>query len=130
MEEIKNLIQLNEQIEAAENAGNLQQLREIVAPKLAFQRRDGSVVDQDGFLSTPKPGARVTQIESVHVYGNRAVVTCRVIDSGAVTHNIRLFVKVDGKWRLLGWANEPGLTGVDPATLNNATRGEKNLHWL
>ena len=45
MEEIKNLIQLNEQIEAAENAGNLQQLREIVAPKLAFQRRDGSVVD-------------------------------------------------------------------------------------
>jgi hypothetical protein len=105
--DIGELIRLNEEIGEVENAGELKRLGEIVAPKLAFRRRDGSIADRDEFLATPKPGKRVSEIDSVHVYASRAVVTCRVTDSGDVTHNIRLFIKMHGKWRLLGWANEP-----------------------
>jgi hypothetical protein len=105
--DIQGLIRLNEEIGAAENAGDLGQLADVVAPKLAFRRRDGSVADRDEFLKTPRPGARDTRVESVQVYGDRAVVTCVVTDAGQATHNVRLFVRADGRWRLLGWANEP-----------------------
>jgi hypothetical protein len=64
-------------------------------------------VGRDGFLQNPKPGNRDLQVESIHVYRNRAVVTCMVTDSEVVTHNIRLFAKEGGDWKLLGWANEP-----------------------
>ncbi|HUR52985.1 MAG TPA: hypothetical protein VMZ71_02555, partial [Gemmataceae bacterium] len=106
--DISELIRLNEKIGELENVaddvGNLEKLKKIMAPTLAFRRRDEKIVGLDGYQ--PKPGKRVTQIESVQVYVKRAVVTCKVTDGAAVTHNIRLFVKVDGKWRLLGWANE------------------------
>jgi len=105
--EIRDLALLNHEIGAAENAGDLERLGGMVAPSLAFRRRDGAIVDRDAFLQTPRPGNRQTRIESIHVYGNRAVVTCVVTDSGVVTHNIRLFAKQEGNWRLLGWANEP-----------------------
>lgn len=105
--EIQELFLLNQEIGTAENAGDLNRLGEIVAPFLAFRRRDGTIVNRDAFLQNPKPGNREMQIESIHVYGNRAVVTCVVTDSGVVTHNIRLFTKEEGNWRLLGWANEP-----------------------
>ncbi len=62
---------------------------------------------QAEILQAPRPGARETQIESFHIYGNRAAVTCVAPDSGVITHNIRLFAKEGGDWRLLGWANEP-----------------------
>jgi hypothetical protein len=106
-EEIRELVLLNEEIGTAENAGDLRRLGEIVAPFLAFRRRDGLIVDRDAFLQTPRLGGRETRIESIQVYGNRAVITCIVTDSGAVTHNIRLFAKEEDNWRLLGWANEP-----------------------
>jgi hypothetical protein len=105
--EIRELILLNEEIGTAENAGDLKRLGEIVAPFLAFQRRDGSIVGRDAFLETARPGKRGTRTESIHIYDNRAVITCVVTDSGVVTHNIRLFVKEGGNWMLLGWANEP-----------------------
>jgi hypothetical protein len=54
---------------------------------------------------------RHTEIVSIDVFGNRAVVTCVVSQQSAGGirryHNIRLFVRHDGDWRLLGWANEP-----------------------
>ena len=106
-DDINALIQRNKEINIAENNGDLEQLRGMVAEKLAFQKRDASIVDKEAFLSIPKPGNRVIQVESVHVQGNRAVVECVVTDAGASTHNIRLFVKVGGQWLLLGWANEP-----------------------
>src|SRR5262245_57605662 len=107
MSGIRELVQLNEEIGTAENDGNLKRLSEIVGPVLAFRRRDGTIVGRDGFLETPKPGKRETRVESVLVYGNRAVVTCVVTDSEVVTHNIRLFVTEGDDWKLLGWANEP-----------------------
>lgn len=106
-EDIRELIRVNEEINTEENKANMEALGKLVASELAFRRRDRNIVNRKTFLESPNPGDRKIQIESVHVYGKRAVVTCRVQVSGTVTHNIRLFVKGDdGKWRVLGWANE------------------------
>jgi Domain of unknown function (DUF4440) len=110
--DIEALTRLNEEITAAENAGDLERLDTFIAQKLAFQRRDRSVVDRDAFLQTPRPGHRTLRIESVQVYGDRAVVACVVTDAAqtnvnVVTHNLRLFVRQDRDWKLLGWANAP-----------------------
>lgn len=105
-DDITELIRRNEKINEEENSGNVQGLGKYVASEFAFQGRTGTIVNRSKFLN-PKPGNRTIQIESVHVFGNRAVVTCVVTDSGAVTHNIRLFVKEGTEWRVLGWANEP-----------------------
>jgi len=43
------------------------------------------------------------------VHGARAIVACTVADAGISTHNLRLFAKEDGVWKLLGWANEPAV---------------------
>ena len=106
--DITKLIEVNERINDKENLGDLQELDKLVASELAFRRRDGTIVERKTFLGKANPGKRTIKIESVHVYGNRAVVICRVDDSGVVTHNVRLLVKgADGEWRVLGWANEP-----------------------
>jgi hypothetical protein len=105
--DIDALLQLNDAINAAENAGDLAALGAMIASRIAFRRRDGSIVDRDAFLATPRPGERRLQVESVQVYGARAVVACTVTISGTSTHNLRLFAKEDGAWKLLGWANEP-----------------------
>jgi hypothetical protein len=106
-EEIQELLLLNQKINTAENSGDLKPLEEIITSFFAFRRRDGTIVNRDTFLQSPRPGRREMKIESIQVYGNRAVVTCIVTDSGVSTHNIRLFTKEEGNWKLLGWANEP-----------------------
>lgn len=105
--DIEALVQRNEAITVAENAGDLAELGRFIAPQLAFLRRDGSFVDRDAFLQASRPGRRELRIESVQVYGMRAVVACTVTDADMVTHNLRLFAKEQGDWKLLGWANEP-----------------------
>ena len=105
--DIEALVQRNEAITVAENAGDLEELGKLIAPRLAFLRRDGSFVDREAFLQASRPGRRELRIESVQVFGARAVVACTVTDAGAVTHNLRLFAKEQGDWTLLGWANEP-----------------------
>ena len=105
--DIEALLQRNEAITVAENTGDLAALGKFIAPQLAFLRRDGAIVDRDAFLHAARPGRRELRIASVQVFGTRAVVACTVTDAGAVTHNLRLFVKEHGDWKLLGWANEP-----------------------
>jgi hypothetical protein len=105
--DIEALVRCNEEITIAENAGDFAQLGAFIASQLAFLRRDGSVVNRDVFLQVPRPGHRALRIESIQVFGARAVVACTVADSGMVTHNLRLFVKEQDEWKLLGWANEP-----------------------
>jgi hypothetical protein len=117
-DDITELIGRNEKINKAENDGDVKELGKYVASELAFQRRGGTIVNRDTFLN-PNAGDRKIEIESVHVYGNRAVVTCVVTASGLVTHNIRLFVKEGGEWRVLGWANEP----VEPKLPASAPQG-------
>lgn len=109
--DIEALIQRNEAITVAENAGNLSELAKYIAPQLAFLRSDGSFVDREAFLQASRPGRRELRIDSVQVFGARAVVACKVMDAGVVTHNLRLFVKEQGEWTLLGWANEPETAG-------------------
>ena len=82
-----------------------------LAPRLAFQRADGArtVDDRDTFLQKVKPGGtRLTRIiEPIELYGDRAIVKCIVQMGERQCHNLRLFVRRDGSWKLLAWANEP-----------------------
>jgi hypothetical protein len=108
----KELLALNEEIcnlENDPNEANKKRLSEIIASSLAFQKRNGDIVDRSGFLEASNPGDRRIKPESfsVNADGNRAVVSCVVTMNGQDTHNIRLFVKKEGNWKLLGWANEP-----------------------
>lgn len=84
----------------------------VIAPKLAFQRANGTTFDnREEFLKNVKPSdPRETEVESIAFYGNRAVVSCIVTLKSASAdqrfHNLRLFVQHEGEWKLLGWANE------------------------
>jgi len=107
----KVLRDLNLQISEAEARGDREWLASILAPKLAFQRADPArtVDDREAFLGKVKPGgggpARI--VEPIQLYGNRAIVQSIVTAGGRDFHNLRLFVRRDGGWKLLGWANEP-----------------------
>jgi Domain of unknown function (DUF4440) len=102
---------LNMEIANAESRGDREWLAKILAPKLAFQRADpaATVDDQDAFLRKVAKGpAKTTRIvEPIQIFGKRAIVQCVVTVGGQDFHNIRLFVRRDGEWKLLGWANEP-----------------------
>lgn len=105
------LRELNLKIIEAENTGDAEWLSTILAPRLAFQRADElrTVDDQVAFLQKVKSGgSRVPgHIESIEIYGNRAVVQCIVSVGEQDFHNLRLFVRREGQWKLLAWANEP-----------------------
>jgi len=112
--DLETLKDLNVQIRVAENQGDREWLAGVIAPKLAFQRAnpERTISNRDEYLDAVKPGAHgETQVESISLYGNRAVVTCIVTlktDSGDRRfHNIRLWIRNEEGWKLLGWANEP-----------------------
>lgn len=104
------LHELNVKIGDAENRGDRDWLAGILAPRLAFQRADDQKTadDQVAFLQKVKAGGkRVTRIiEPIELYGDRAIVKCIVTVEGQEFHNLRLFVRRDGSWKLLAWANE------------------------
>ena len=110
------LEKLNTEIGDAESIGDNESrdwLAGVIAPKLAFRRADGTTIDnREKFLEKVKPsGPRETKIESIDLYGDRAIVTCIVTLKSAGEdkrfHNLRLFVRHERQWKLLGWANEP-----------------------
>ena len=114
MDEIRALSELTAKINDAENDGNREWLSSILAPRLAFQRADAqkTVDDQVAFLQKVKrePGrvrVLVKIIEPIQLHGNRAVVQCIIKVGDRDFHNLRLFVRRDGDWKLLAWANEP-----------------------
>lgn len=110
------LEQLQLEIGRREKAGDREGLERILAPALAFLRADGSVVDRDGYLdSVQESPARPTEVTSVQLYGNRAVVECIVTRGSERFHNLRLFIRHEGRWKLLGWANEPA--SAEPASV-------------
>ena len=106
----QELRELNIEIGDAENRGDVEWLSGILAPRLAFQRADKrrTIDDQVSFLQKVEAGGdRVTHlIEPVQLFGDRAVVQCIVKSGGKEFHNLRLFVRREGKWKLLAWANE------------------------
>jgi hypothetical protein len=110
--DIDALNECNIEIGAAESRGDRDWLKDVLATKLAFQRANEgrTIVDREEFLEgVASCSDRDTQIESVNLYGERAVVTCIVTmkPTGERYHNLRLFVRTKEGWKLLGWANEP-----------------------
>ena len=99
---------LNARINDAENAGDRDFLAGTLAPELAFLRADGKTVDDGGrFLQKAAPRAPCElTVEHVEILGTRAIVKCVVTCGKDRFHNVRLFVRLEGHWRLLGWANE------------------------
>jgi hypothetical protein len=111
MDDEKALRELIAQINENENDGNRDGLALILAPKLAFQRADPArtVDDRESFLQKVQPGGKreIRSIGPIDLYGDRAIVQCTVAVADQEFHNLRLFVRRDGRWKLLGWANEP-----------------------
>ena len=111
MDDEQVLRELNAQISEAENDGNRDWLASILAPRLAFQRADEArtVDDRDTFLQKVQSGGKrkTLSIGPIEVYGGRAIVQCVVAEGDQEFHNLRLFVRREGGWKLLGWANEP-----------------------
>src|SRR5688572_6364077 len=105
------LERLNHDINHAEIRGDPNYLAGIMAPRLVFQRADAAktVDDREAFLTKvpEKKGDRTLRvIAPIQVFGDRAIVQCVVTQNGRDYHNLRLFVRRDGAWKLLGWANE------------------------
>lgn len=115
MDDTHALRELTAKINDAENEGNREFFSGILAPQLAFQRADGprTVDDRVAFLKkvekalSGRERTLVRIVEPIHLYGNRAVVSCIIRVGTEEYHNLRLFVRRDGDWKLLGWANEP-----------------------
>jgi hypothetical protein len=113
----KTLEDLNVKIGEMEDQGDRDAwywLDGILAPQLAFRRANGSFDNRCEFLKKVKPREphepkRVTEIVSIDLHGNRAIVTCIVTMGDKRYHNLRLFVRDEEheeQWKLLGWANE------------------------
>jgi hypothetical protein len=107
----RELERLNVESGMAESRGDAEWLRGVIAPELVFQRANGAVTTAEGFLMKVAPSApRETTIESVQLYGGRAVVTCVVTMpvEGVPKrfHNVRLWVRRPAGWVMLAWANE------------------------
>lgn len=83
----------------------LKQSFDIIAPKLGFQRADGVTFDnREELLDKIKPSThRQTEIESIHLFDDRAVVACIVTMDSNRYHNLRLFIRHEGNWELPGW---------------------------
>jgi len=103
------LTDINKKMIDAENNGDVEWLLTVLAPRLAFQRADGTIDDQVAFLQKAKAGGtrKLISIDSIALFGDRAVVQCIVKVGDQEFHNLRLFVRREGQWKLLGWANEP-----------------------
>lgn len=79
--DIEALKERNIEIGAAESRGDRDSLDGALATKLAFQRANEAktIVDRKEFLDAVASGSdRDTEVESIHLYGDRAVVTCIV----------------------------------------------------
>jgi Domain of unknown function (DUF4440) len=113
-DDVDKLRQLNVVIGKAETEGNAEWLAKVIAPELAFRRanKEKSFDNREAFLAkVARSNDRETEVESIELYGDRAVVICIVTvktkDGDTKYHNLRLFVRHDEDWKLLGWANEP-----------------------
>ena len=107
-DDTKKLEELNLRIGELEDEGNLAELTKIIAPEFAFRRANGEVVGGVAFLKAVKPNTgdlRHTEVASVDLQGDRAFVTCLVTMGPNTFHNLRLFVRLEGEWKILGWAN-------------------------
>jgi hypothetical protein len=112
-DDLAMLAQLTVDIGAAETSGDRAFLDSVIAEQFAFRRASGAVVDRAGYLAAVAASEpRLTEIESIQLYGDRAVVTCVVTlvrsdDERPRFHNTRLLIRAATGWQVLGWANAP-----------------------
>ena len=107
----ETLREINVRIGQAESEGDAAWLEKVIAPQLGFRRVNGAFNSRSDFLASLMRGpARETAIEKIELYGDRAVVSCTVTVTSEQSvdryHNLRLFVRDQGEWKLLGWANQ------------------------
>jgi hypothetical protein len=111
MTDDENLRAINLAINDAENSGDCNYLNGVLAPELAFMRADRETIDDRKLYLSKVPDKtlpkRSLKIEKIEVLGNRAIVKCIVTQGDQRFHNLRLFVRLEDQWKLLGWANEP-----------------------
>ena len=112
---------LNSEIGEREFRKDIAYFNGLLAPAFAMQRAnpERTIVDRGRFLhelETADPKARVTQVDSMSLFGQeRLIVTCVVMMEKRRYHNVRVFVanrnpnasNADHKWLLLAWLNEP-----------------------
>jgi hypothetical protein len=128
--DLGELRELNMQIAEVEHKDvDLQRswFKKVLASAFAFRRASKDVEDRGKFLdSVSEKAARTTEIESIELVGEaRAVVRAIVTVQGDVPqrfHNLRLFIRTDDGWKLLGWANEGPLPDVVREPAANAAR--------
>jgi Domain of unknown function (DUF4440) len=106
-----DLRRINLRIGAAESEGDTDWLERVIAPQLGFRRVNGTYNSRSDFLASLALGPkRETEIQKIELYGDRAVVSCTVTVTSDRSvdhyHNLRLFVRDGGEWKLLGWANQ------------------------
>jgi Domain of unknown function (DUF4440) len=110
-DDIARLTDVNNRIAVAESAGDRVALAAVLVPALGFRRANGQVIDRAAFLAAVSAGAvRETELEQIQLFGNRAVVSGLVrmetAEGPKTVHNLRLFIRGEAGWQLLGWANE------------------------
>ena len=114
--DIDALTRLNIEIGKRETDGDAEAhawFEQRLASKLTFRRADLKTFDdRSDFIRKVAPAdPRDTTVESVVVDGDGAFVKCTVkVHSAAGERryrNLRLFIREQGEWKLLGWANEP-----------------------
>ena len=110
MSDEKILEQINRDLIDAENRGDHAWIAEHLAPTFAFQNAKKEVVDGLRFVQGLEPnGSRTIDREwPIQVIGDRAIVRAVIEKEGKKYDNLRLWVKREGAWKLLAWANEPG----------------------
>jgi hypothetical protein len=115
-EDIQDLEWINLIISCKEDEGARDWFEDRIAPQFAIMRKDGKTFhDRATFLDKvtkrkPEEAERVTtDVKVISIPHNkvRAIVTCIVTRGDEKFHNLRMFVKIDNTWKILGWANEP-----------------------
>jgi hypothetical protein len=107
------LSKLNEEIGDAESRGDKAWLNKVLAWEFAFRRVSGKLVNRKDYLEEVKVSSkRTTTVDKVEAFGKLAIVHCIVEQDGKRYRNIRLFIRQDGEWLLMAWANEEEHAGA------------------
>jgi hypothetical protein len=78
-DDFETLVRLNVAIGDAEHRGDRGFLDGALAPQLGFRRATAAVVDRAKYLEGVAPSEpRDTDIQSIQIHGDRAIVTCIV----------------------------------------------------
>jgi len=103
------LLKINEQIGAAEEAGDARFLRGVLADELVFRKGDGGVVNKAQFLADV-PNRKFERVsKNIKIAfddgENLALVTLTVEALGNEFRNLRVFERRAAGWQCIIWFN-------------------------